>query len=418
MKFRDQLGCFAATLVLFPVFSRGAGATADGNVASADTTEPKPISLFMGTDISVERDKKLFHVWDVTGSAFVISVDGKPDAVQMRGSPHNLKVDHSLKLSEYSASVTGLAAERAYTPGNDPRMRRQAAAATVSAAIGDNASLAMGKYIAAQNNFYTGIDPAGGGGYAKISVDAIHAAAEAASIKGQSDMRLADSMQSSNLTSGAFAQLEAERDLNKQRFDAVELEFTVSSETPLASPYVVFLVDYLEKEDQPKTARNMISARPLEPIDQKPRKVHFLHGGLPPGYVLKGYQVHLYNNGYEIATNVAPNRVPLTREQAFLYLKADYLRQHKGATLAATPAMGKLSPDTKAQLTHEQLVGRYFVKVSSDGNPLAAFADEACTQPVDPAIAALTEKVRFFPALENGKRVEGTARLVFTQLNF
>jgi len=224
-------------------------------------------------------------------------------------------------------------------------------------------------------------------------------------------------MQSSNLASGAFAQLEAERDLTRHLFDAVEFEFTVSSETRLSNPYVVFLVDYLEKEDQPRTAHNMIYARPLEPIDQKPRKVHFLQGGFPPGYVLKSCQVHLYNNGYEIATNVAPNRVALTREQAFQYLKADYLRLHKGGTVSATPAMGKLSPDNKTQLSHEQLVGRYFVKVSSEGYPLATFADEACTQPVDPAVAALSEKVRFFPALENGKRVEGTAMLVFTQLN-
>jgi hypothetical protein len=415
MKFSHRLVCFAGTLVLLPLVVLRAGAASAESVASAKPTEPRPLSLFMGTDISVERDKKLFRVRDINGGSFVISVDGRNDLVPMRGSPRNLKIDHTLKLTGTSASVTGLVGERAYTPGNDPRMKRQIEDARVNTALGDAASLAMGQYSAVQMRVGNPLAEGGGVMAAKEAEAVANVAARAANALEMA--RVAGDRQMSSSVSGADAQFQAQRDLAENRFDAVEVEFTVSSEAPLANPYMVLLVHYLEKEGLPDTARNMVYARSLEPIGTKPRKVHALQGGLPPGYVLQEFQVHLYNDGVEIATDVAPKRVALTRDQAFQYLKADYLRQHRGETLAAIPAIGKLDADTQTRLTHAQLTGRYFVKVSSEGQSLATFADEACTQQAESEIAALAEKVRFFPALENGKRVEGTARLVFTQLN-
>jgi len=421
MKSTSRLGCFAGTLALFSLAWLKLGATPAEIAAPADPTEPKPISFFVGTDISIERGKKLYRILDVNGSSFVISVDGKPDLVPMRGERHNLKVEHSVKLTSTSALVTGLVGDRAYTPGNDPRMRRQIEAVRVSAAVGDNASLAMGQYMAAKNNFFSPDNSSSAAGTPAAGIvasqrAAFEANAAAAADKALEMARVAEDQLASNNANGGYAQLQAQGDLIDDRFDAVEVEFYVSSATPLTSPYMVLLVNYLEKEDQPDSARNLIHACPLNPIGTKPERVHVLQGGLPRGYALKDFQVHLYDRGEEIATDVVPKRVALTREQAFQFLQADYLRQHKGATLAAAPAIGRLDAETKARLTHEQLTGRYFVKVSSEGRPLAVFADEACTLPADEVITGLTEKVRFYPALADGKRVEGVARLVFTQL--
>jgi hypothetical protein len=160
----------------------------------------------------------------------------------------------------------------------------------------------------------------------------------------------------------------------------------------------------------------MIYARALEAIGSRPQKIHILQGGLPHGYELVSYQVHLYNLGQEVATDVVPERVSLTREEAFEYVKADYLGTHKGATLPSTPAMGKLGLETKAELTPAQLGGTYFVKVNKDGKPEEAFLDEACSQPVDGVVATVVKYVRFFPALEKGKSVDGVARLRFSYL--
>jgi hypothetical protein len=160
----------------------------------------------------------------------------------------------------------------------------------------------------------------------------------------------------------------------------------------------------------------MVYARALNEIGARPQKIHILKGGLPPGYTLEKYQIHLYNAGREIASDVAPQRVPLTRDDAFAYMKIEYLSTHKGETLTTVPALGKLDKKAKTTLTEPQLTGAYFVKVSKEGLPLEAFTDEACSQPVEAVVSTVVNGVRFYPALEKGKPVEGVARLVLSEL--
>jgi hypothetical protein len=129
------------------------------------------------------------------------------------------------------------------------------------------------------------------------------------------------------------------------------------------------------------------------------------------------FQVHLYNRGREVATDVAPKRVPLTREEAFTYARIEYLSGNTGATLPAKPFMGKLTKEAKAQLSSELLVQPYYVRVSAEGLPLAAFLDKECSRPVDETMAALIAKVRFYPALAKGQLIDGVAELKFNLLN-
>ncbi len=411
-----RAGSFARTPLLFSLVLFATKAVAADVVPVTPPPEAKTHTLFMGTEVSIEHDKKLYRLQDVIGSSFVISVDGAKTIVPMRGGePRHLKLEQSLKLTTVSASVTGLKAERAYTPRSDPKLARQLEASTVAAALGDNASLAMGTYARAENKFGAAINPEGGTGTA-ISAANLDAAAAAAAKVAFAAERMNDAMFNTDLPNAASAQTRADGDLAKELFDAVEVNFELSSPTELTSPYLVLVVRYHPKADEPGTSRDLIYARALNAIGSKPEKIHILQGGLPRGYVLESYQVHLYNLGQEVATDVAPKRVALTRDEAFEYVKAEYLGTHKGATLPSLPAMGKLGIETKSHLTPVQLSGVYFVKVTKDGMPVAAFTDESCSQSADDVIDSLVKSVRFFPALEAGKRIEGVARLTFSHL--
>jgi hypothetical protein len=413
----SRVGSPARTsLLLFLTLLTARTIAADVLPTAAPTGEPKTHALFMGTDISIQYDKKLYQLQDVVDTSFIISVDGKKTSIPMRGQPHNLKLEQSLKLTNVSASLTKLTVERAYTPGNDPRMLRQIEASHAANAIGDNASLAEGKYIVAQNKFGVGIDPSAGGGYAKISADALDAAAAQASKDALAATQMADAQFNTDYANSGLAQLRARSDMARELYDGIEVNFTISSATELKSPYVVVVVNYHTDGGKAGGARDLIYARALDPIGSKPEKIHILQGGLPRGYSLDGYRVHVYNLGQEVATDVVPNRVSLTREEAFEYVKAEYLGAHKGATLPSVPAMGKLGLETKAQLTAAQIGGTYFVKVTKDGKPEEAFLDESCSQPVDSVVETVVNNVRFFPALEKGKLVDGVARLRFSYL--
>jgi hypothetical protein len=378
---------------------------------------PKPFAIFMGTDISVEKSGKLYRIQAVAGNSFVISVDGKADLVPMHGKPHTLKVQQDLKLTGVTASVSGLTGERAYTPGNDPRMKRQVQGMRVEAALGDGASLAEGQFITAQNKGYVAFNANSGVRGTDTSIANQEASSAAASAKAVEAQAMIDAQISSQVSSGANANLQAQNDLALQLFDAIEVNFDVSSPNPLTDPYVVLIVHYHEKEAKPGTTRNLIYARAIEKIGAKPQRVHILQGGMPPGYVLEGYQIHLYNLGGEVATDASSKCVPLTRDEAFAYLVAEYLGTHKAATLPAAAVLGKLAPETKSRLTSQQISSPYFVKVSRDGLPLEVYIDQECTRPADATMVALVKSdVRFFPALDKGKRTEGVARLMFTYL--
>ena len=418
MKIPKVLGYLASTLLLLPVSFLVAAP--DSSPAVSGGESQKTHTLYMGTDFSVQVGNKLYRISDVNGTSFVISVDGNKTLVPMRGEPHNLKVKPSLKLTDTSASVTGFSCERAYTPRNDPQMRRMLASNEATAAVGDNASLAEGQYIKALNNGGIMEQPPqlGAGGTVNPVTNnlAVQARDQAAAQTFQNALNMATAQQDSEVAGGSYGQLMAQEDLQKKLFDAVEVTFTVSSAVPLDKPYLFLIVNYREDGAKPDSTRKLIYAKALDSIGTNPEKVHFMQGGLPPGYVLESYQLHLYESGKEIATDVAPKRVSLTREDAFQYVMIDYLSTHKGATLPALPAIGKPDQKAAAALTYPQLSEVYYVKVSKDGMPLEAYTDQVCTTPVDSGIGSVVKNVRFYPALVDGKPVAGVARLVLNQL--
>jgi hypothetical protein len=382
------------------------------------STEPKPYVLYMRTDLAVEQNKKLYPVKDVHGQMFIISVRGDPVSVPMTGEGHKLQFDHKLTLTRNSVALTGLVSGRAYTVARDPKMKRQRDAVIAEAVMGDNASLAEGKYIAALNNGYVGINSAftsgqqGGDSAANLAASSAAAAATAFQAQGQ-----AESLRQSNLASGAYANLAAQADMEQEMFDAVEVRFELSSPVFLEKPYVVIITRFHARDDKPGVARNAVFAKALEGFGAKPAKVEVLHGGFPLGFEIEELQVHLYNAGKEIPTDIAQKRVPLTREEAFEYLKIDYFRGHKSNTMPATPAVGRPDKPDLARLTPNQLKATYFVKVNKKGVPSGVFLDEECSQPADEVVAALAGAARYYPALAEGKAVDGVAHLVLNDLD-
>ncbi|HTL68718.1 MAG TPA: hypothetical protein VL200_13735 [Lacunisphaera sp.] len=408
----------------------------------------KPYTLFMGSDLSVARGKDFFKVYDVSGSSFVVVIGGAETQIPMWGGTHDLKVAPTLKLSDVSATVTGFKCERAYTPGNDPVMLRQRRSMEVSAAMGDAASLAEGQAVAAANGGYvvgnappqgmtaaearrdastaqTALQNGIANGATGLALAALQAAAgrataDANNLTNAETATATQQMDADRLSSAvadaAFARLHAEEDRAKEQFDAVAADFEISSETPLKKPFIVLTVLFREKPGDRGTLRSLIYARALDEIGSKPQKIHILKGGLPPGYELERYEIHFYDSGREIASDVAPKRVALSRDDAFEYMKIEYFTNHKGETLAASPAIGKPDRKTEIALTPRQRDAVFYVKISKEGMPLEVFTDESCSEQAGEDMASVIKGIRFYPALEKGNPVGGIARLVLSQL--
>ncbi|MFA5056884.1 MAG: hypothetical protein WC485_02120 [Opitutaceae bacterium] len=376
--------------------------------------EPKTYTLFMGADFAVQQNKDFYRVLDVDGGSFVIKVNGEQVFVPMDKQAVSLKIDQSLKLTEASVAVTNLKSDRVYTPGNDPR-RKWAAASSMPDDLG---MAANSMQVAQQDVVAIPRAMAASGAPGPVVAGATEYLTTRSNEATQNYNRAsAAALSNSDMNNAGRNAATMEEELAKGLFDAVEVNFEVSAERPLASPYVVIVAQYHERDTPPGTLHNWIYAKALEPVDRTPRKVRIMQGGFPPGFELGKLQVHLYDHGRELATNVADKRVPLTRDEAFQYMVIDHITSHKGANVPATPAMAKLPADLRSRLPGGQFEQMFFVKVGKDGLPVEAYLDRPCQDKVeDPYLQTVIRDIRFKPALENGRPVEGVALLKFSDL--
>lgn len=440
----------------------------DSIVVDANKTH----TLFMGADISINLDKDFYPVRDVAGTSWVIDINGKDRVVSAKKGALNLKITPTLKLTEISATIIGFSKVAAYSFENDPSVlltRGLSKAALTTAIFQGAASDAQGRADTSSNN-------ALGGAALMVNTDtqfgaiALINSAEllparthpsvavpgspAAPISGATDTtttstagntiipghdptgdfsdptafmrddnRIFNEQMSQVNSSGVQNQtengLEPAGRLVTRGLDALDVEFSISSVKPLRNPYIVTMAKIKTPGAKPGFVRNHIYARALDPIDAHISTVQFTEEGFPPEYELVDFQVHIYDRGVEIATNLAANRVELTREEAFEYVKMEYVSAHRGDTLPAVAVMGRLPAELPTRIAAGNFTETFFVPVSKDGLGHEAFSDRVCTLRIeDPFLFAVVKGLRFKPALANGKPVDGVAAVNLTQLQF
>jgi hypothetical protein len=392
-------------------------------------TEAKTHTLFMGADIAVNLDKDSYPVRGVIGSSWVIDINGEEKVVSAKQAPLNLKITPNLKLTEVSATIVGYKRGRAYSFDNDPSVRLTRGLDQVESMNADLIYTAN----TAQNIADTGSNKALGGATAFAQTDnhyfneaALQASAGAPVANTSLPTYAAEILKYDTAVTQVNAGIAFDQTQNGEEpgarivqtgLDAMDVEFQVSSERPLKKPYVVTMTRFHPKGTKPGTVQNLVYARELGMIESHPTNVHFVEGGFPYDFELIDFQLHLYNRGEEIATTVSSKRVELTRNEAFEYVKMEYMGSHKGATVSAAPAMGKLPADLPSRLASGQFKQAYYVKVSKDGLPGEAFLDEACSRKVeDPYVESVVKDIRFDPALASGKPVDGVAQVKLGQL--
>ena len=397
--------------VLVVIFGLRSCLTAAENVAT-----PKTHVLYMGTDLSVQREGKLYRVEDVTGSTLMIRVGQEEVFVPTRNGPLGFQVTPGLKLSDASVTLAGLKSGPAYTWENDPaRKVKEAAdsalnlqyAADISATNleRDRHNVGVAQDVLAHST--SPEDRANNAAALKrAEIAAVNSERVVTAIGGAS---LSDM---GNIGAGA-----AQAQAMEGKYDAMEVAFNISSPVELTNAFMVILYSFHDPAAKPGVDGMVIHVQALDAIDAKPRYVRVLKGGLPLGYSFVSCAVHIYSRGREVATNVSDKRVELTRDETRQYIVMEHIGGHKGATLAAAAVRGTLPRPRRESLSHDQLTRIIYVKVSPDGLPLGIFTNEACELQIDDSgTTAAVEATLFRPALQKGKAVEGVARVRLADL--
>jgi len=429
--------------------------------AAADAQKDKPVvmdklvvaetkthTLFMGTDIAVNLGKDLFPVRGVIGSSWIIDVNGEEKVVSARQAPLNLKITPSLKLTDVLATVAGYKNQRAYSFANDPSVRLTRGLDEVASMNADLLATAsnaqhiadteankalgiMGTLAESDNQFgasalqatavalgashYSNPTPPGGWTEATAILFGQQYAATVASAQAGA-VAFAQQTSAANLSQAENGEEPGGR-LARTGLDAMEVEFEISSAKPLQKPYLVTMTRFHSKGTKPGAVQNLVYAKELRPISAHPTSVQFVEGGFPFDFELVEFQLHVYDHGVEVATTVSSKRVELTRDEAFEYVKIEYIGAHKRDTLPAAPVMGILPADLPRRLTEGKFGETFFVRVSKDGFAGELFADAMCSKKIeDSYLETLVRSIRFNPALDQGKPIEGVASLNLRQL--
>jgi hypothetical protein len=415
--------------------------------------EPKTHTLFMGADISINLDRDLYPVRDVFGNNWIVDVNGQQRSISARQAPLNLKVTPSLKLTEVAATISGFRRAPAYTFDNDPSVRITRGlthAASLNSdllAVSENALVR----VDTMSNKAMGAAALFAGADDQFSANAMLTTAQylysdlhsnkvgpggAPLTAGTAPLATGDPLDLGGLPGNAnglnvrIAAIGAAAAANQTHngdepagrvatmgLDAMDVEFEISSPKPINNPYVVTITRFHPSGSKPGLVQNLVYAKSIDPIDSRVSHVHFVEDGFPFNYELVGFQLHLYDHGVEIATNIAADRVELTRKEAFDYIKLEYFSTHRGVTLPAVPVMGNLPADLPARLAAGKYRDTYYVKVSHEGLPAEAFLDPACTRKIeDPYLQSVVSRLRFKPALSEGRPVDAVAPLNLNKL--
>lgn len=387
--------------------------TAAATDDSSNAQSAKAYTLFEGENISVGQGGSVHAVRDVNGGSWVIMVDGQPQLVSAKNGPISMKIGAALKLTDVSADIEHLKGERAYTYANDPAVRftrnmNNSAALDVGAHAASNQSSAAGSDVTSPGNMAMNNTPKSG-----------PAASAAAAAITAAQAHIGPSQQDASEASGVYSgdlSLVGSQD-GEGDFDALDVSFDISSEKKLDEPYFVVTARFHDRSAAPGASQSLIYAKALEPIGGHAVHVKFEQAGFPPGYSLVGFEMHLYDRGVEIATNVAQKRKLLTSEEAFDYVKSTYIAAHKGDTLPASPIMGKLPDDLTSRIAEGKYGTAFYVRVSKDGMADGTFSDAACSTKIDdPYLDTVVSGIRFKPALAKGNPVEGVATLNLSRL--
>jgi hypothetical protein len=383
-------------------------ATALTGAAQTSSSDAKTYTLFEGDNIMVGQANGLHTVRDVNGGSWVIVVDGEQQLVSAKNGPISMKVTPAEKLTDVTATISGLRSERGYTFANDPAVK-------LTKNLNNGAIVNIGEHTAANQS------------------TAASNAAIAASNSGVNKNN-GEGAQSPGNTSPSSNQAKVDSDNNQTYalnnaggdlsylgdggdYDALEVSFDITAAKELKEPYFVVITNFRDKDAPPGASQNLIYAKALEPVSGNVEHVKFEQGGFPLGYQLISFELHLYDNGVEVATNISPKRSTLSAEEAFNFVRTKYIGAHKGETLPASPVMGKLPDDFASHLAEGKYSAPIFVKVSKDGTANGAFSDASCTAKIDDTyLDSVVSGIRFKPALAQGNPVEGVASLNLSQL--
>jgi len=417
---------------------------------AATSDEAKDHVLFVGTDLAVKEGNEFCHVVGAKKGSVQIEKGHRLAEVRL-GPGANIKVSRGVKLSRLSATISDVRAESIDHASARAQLAAMQASMVLTADASDRADLLQGKMtLLSATGVNMGPGHPVGAEISDANLKVLQGAAASdyrASLPKLDELTsslsthlvqnfahgdtlddevtldasalpglklLGDSASNDSTLSGSANPALSQANVSAGSTE-VELTFNVSSPTPLDHAYIVVVANY-GSTNKPDEVARQISTREFDHIDSHPQRVKMSHAASVNGRPFRKFDMGLYANGQEVATNLSEKRLALTSDQAFQFFLIDYLSSHKGATLPPTAVLMTPRSEFRRQVENIPANQTIYANVDKTGTIATISTDAAGTQRLPSALELALQNVRFMPALEKGAPVNGRVKVTLAQL--
>ena len=187
--------------------------------------------------------------------------------------------------------------------------------------------------------------------------------------------------------------------------DTLEITAEVRSDYTVRDAYIVGVARIRDQEGE---VTDVLIFQEVPLVDQNPRKIYAKRTGLPKDFELLELKLHLYDEGKELTTSASDKQFALTRDEALEYVTLERVSSHRGKTLPPEPVWS-LAPDALLSTDRPDDVDfPMMVKVDERGQVIEM---DAGNQIVPAHVSSIVEDLLFYPALQSGSAVAGTAEI-------
>lgn len=360
---------------------------------------PKDHALFVGGTLWVETGGGSQEVIDVNDSEVQVLADGRRERVPVKNLGA-VRLVKNLKLSNLVAQIDKFECEPVAGPGEiDPetdQLLQMIAASQMADAARDAEGMALREDLRLRAVPAAIQNPSERPGVMMANPDY-----EAAQTKIDSNLSSMASSQAAAISLSGMTLRGVDRAAS-----AASLEVSGVITLPAAAGRAFLLVDTEYRQTKGGAIEHQLYLHPVRGLGPSPKTVRFFQGGFPRDFVWEKTSLYLYVNGMEVATNLSPNRVDITADDALRYLVMSHIASHPKESLAAVPLRIALPADFKQQAGSAAIGQPIFLTVAADGTVLKSAADASGSRNVDPYLDSVVRKFRFGPALKDGKAVE------------
>lgn len=198
-------------------------------------------------------------------------------------------------------------------------------------------------------------------------------------------------------------------------FDAFALKFEISTPTKVSDAHGVLRLFVRDPATSQVLAPHIKFFR-LPDLGPEPRRITVTQTGLPPGFTVESYSVHVFVGDQELPTTLSQNQIAVSAGEAHQFLILQHMQNHRADSVPVSIIPELVPPRLRRLVRADQRTVSIDFTVGPDGCVKKLAPTPGIPTELGPELEAMLRRVRFLPALQRGRAVEGLGTFALGEL--